>query len=219
MTEEEKTMLFQKRKELVTDLAELYELRNDSIILEYALYDKSKKNQIELEVYRRIFSAYCHNQRETEWLSKPWTSFFYRLEQSIEWIAQGLNRMDIFQIIQQLGNLSIIIAVITFLVEIPQRQEKAVNEAWNVINSSNNNPDSFARINALQTLTKNKVLLDGISIPSANLRGVKLINASLKRANFSKSNLQNADFTNADLSGANLSDTDLSDAKLTGTKL
>jgi uncharacterized protein YjbI with pentapeptide repeats len=219
MIDEKKKEFLNTEKKLFNDFREIYSYKENPIFIEYFLYKKAQENQIELEVYRRMFSAYCNKEREGKWLSKPLSKFFYRLEQRIEWVAQGLNRMDIFQIIQELGSISIIIAVITFLLEIPQRQEKAINEAWNVINSTSNNLDNYARINALQYLNKHKVNLSGISIQGANLRGIKLSNSRLTKSNLSNSILQNADLSNADLGSANLSGADLSNAILRGTKL
>ena len=58
-------------------------------------------------------------------------------KQVIEPIADYFNKADLFNILEK---FSIIIAVFLFALEFPDRQEKAIFEAWAIVNDAENLP-------------------------------------------------------------------------------
>ena len=138
-------------------------------------------------------------------------------------IADWLQGNDFITILDQVSKLSLLVAVITFLWEIPKRQEKVNAERqrtffdyWQVIDAAAaaGITTSHARKIALENLAKAGVKLRNIDAPKAELRQINLTGADLIGAN-----LEGADLTSALLNQANLSKADLSHARLYGTSL
>lgn len=130
-------------------------------------------------------------------------------------------------------------AAVVFFLEIPNRKKRDQYEAWQVINLARGQTGSGGRIQALEDLKGDRVNLEGVEAPKAELSGIDLSRGKLNRANFneaqldfsilrgadlcdanlSNANLRDADLSNADLINANLSDANLNRASLSGAKL
>ncbi len=93
--------------------------------------------------------------------------------------------------------------------ETDKRQKLAHYQAWQMINSARGQTGSGGRIEALQDLVKDGVVLAGLDASGADLGGIKLQKAFLGRANLRNTKLYNADLRNASLWNANLHDADL----------
>ncbi|MEP6488438.1 pentapeptide repeat-containing protein [Microcoleus vaginatus GB2-A3] len=128
------------------------------------------------------------------------------------------------EILQSVDALSMVVALILFIKEAPDRRKQFHYQAWSIVDAAHGVKVSYARILALQDLNEDGVSLRGvdaigaelvaINLYRANLSETKLSEADLSNANLSHANLNNANLTQAKLSGANLSDANLSFARL-----
>jgi len=128
-------------------------------------------------------------------------------------------------------SLSIVTAAFLYLFEGTQRRRRQNLEAMDVILSCQQARArlSHARDDALETLSRRGIWLDGLDLsqaqlddliaPHARWRGVNLQQASLQRACLHDTDLQDADLSGADLRQARLEHTDLRRADLTGSDL
>jgi Pentapeptide repeats (8 copies) len=153
-----------------------------------------------------------------------WVRPFVWAEWCMEWAAYCLSEFALFTVLEYLGKLSIVVAVIFYFLEAPTRRKQAQYDAWRVITSNEAKPGNGGRIQALQDLNDSGIDLSGVDLQKAFLGGVKLSTATLREARLSGTNLREgdlsgADLRDADLTGATLIGADLSDADLTGAKL
>lgn len=118
-----------------------------------------------------------------------------------------------------LEGFSILVAVLLFFLEAPERDKQAHYEAWKTIDSAHGLRNSYARVQALQDLNSDRVALRGFTAPEADLSGIDLSGADLSHAYLSGADLSNANLSNADLSHANLVEAKLNNANLTNSLL
>ncbi|NJP11597.1 MAG: pentapeptide repeat-containing protein [Leptolyngbyaceae cyanobacterium RU_5_1] len=146
------------------------------------------------------------------------------------WVEDGIkihSVQDIFSrktikvIFAQAQSIAVVVAVILYLKEAPDRKAHKHYEAWRVIDSAAaaNVSTSYARRIALQDLHKDSVSLRGLDAPGANLARIGLTRVDLQEANLEMVNLQEANLQAADLSGANLGGANLQKANLRGANL
>ncbi len=141
--------------------------------------------------------------------------------------------------LEYVGTLSILIAVISYFAESDLRTKQRHYQAWQVINTAQGKGGSGGRIEALEQLNRDGVLLVGLDVSDAFLQRVELEGANLDRANFSSAdlrdgsladaqlefanltsgNFRNCNFKNADLRDATLQDADLQGANLSDADL
>jgi hemoglobin-like flavoprotein/uncharacterized protein YjbI with pentapeptide repeats len=110
--------------------------------------------------------------------------------------------------------ISLVVALVLFIKETPERRKQFHYQAWGTIDSAHNVKVSYARILALQDLNEDGVSLKGLDAP-----GAELVDINLSHANLSKANLMERDLSNANLSYANLDNANLSQTKLSGANL
>jgi hypothetical protein len=179
----------------------------------------------------------------------PWMIPFHAIEWALAWIAYWLSGWAFLEVLEYLGTLSLLLAVISYFSESGDRLKQKHYQAWQVINSAQSKGGSGGRIDALEELHSDGVPLTGVDVSDAFLQGIDLGGADLHRANFrgadvrngkfvesrlefadlSSANFRGADFQradlrrssleDADLNGANLSDSDLEGANLSKTDL
>ena len=133
--------------------------------------------------------------------------------------AKWLKNLAFLEILEYLGRLSVIFAVIFFFWEHGDRQKAKHYQAWQVINTAQGKPGNGGRTDALQDLNNDGISLVGVDLSMAYLEDIQLKNADLSNANLSGANLSNANLSRANLGGANLSGTDLLWANLSGANL
>lgn len=151
-----------------------------------------------------------------------------------EWIAYALSHWSFLEVLEYLGSFSVLIAVIFYFTEAPDRIKQKHYQAWQVINTAQGKGGSGGRIDALQELNADHVPLTGVDLSQAFLQGVRLPNAQLSRANLSAvdarmstwddsdmsfSGMQSGNFRESHLRHVKLADADLSDADLNGADL
>ena len=163
-----------------------------------------------------------------------------------ERIVRWGDKSDIVKILELIGKFGLVIAVATYLFEIPaqrQARDDALKakryQAWALINSAQGSSADGGRRDALQDLNNDgvpltranlaKAFLISIKLPKAALIGADLSDAVLGRAdlfyaslldaNLTGANLFQAKLNHADLRVANLTRANLLDADLTGANL
>jgi hypothetical protein len=150
------------------------------------------------------------------------------------WVAYLLSNWAFLEVLEYAGTFSILVVVVLYFVERPDRIKQKHYQAWQVINTAQGKGGSGGRIEALEELNRDGVPLVGVDAQGAFLAGVQLDRAPLARANFSSSDLRGchfrgadlnfgtlagANFRGCDLENANLENAALSDADLTGADL
>ena len=155
------------------------------------------------------------NQRNQR-AASPWLRPFLAIEWGLEWVAFGLGRWALLEVLEYLGTFSVLIAVIFYFAESGNRVKQRHYQAWQVINTAQGKGGSGGRIEALQELNADKVPLVGVDVSSAFLQGLNLKNANLLRSNFSSADLRNSRLAGVDLTLATLNTANLRGAVLDG---
>ena len=184
-------------------------------------------------------------QRPPDWAGHKagvrtrWLAPLHAVEWVCDWIAYGLSRWAFLEVLEYLGVLSVLIAVVFYFTESGDRMKQKHYQAWQVINTAQGKGGSGGRIEALQELNSDREPLVGVDASGSFLQGVRLPRANLLRANLSGadlrdssfegsnlaySTLQSANFRNANLreaslTAANFEDADLAHADLSGADL
>ena len=115
--------------------------------------------------------------------------------------------------------ISVLLALILFIKEIPERRKQSHYQAWSIIDGAEGVEASYARLMAMQDLNQDGVSLRGVKVAGAKLENIDLSEAILTEADFSKADLDEANLSRANLKSANLSAANLSDANLSGANL
>jgi hypothetical protein len=163
-----------------------------------------------------------------------WALPYHVLEWILQWTAYLLSRWVLLEVLEYLGSLSVLVAVIFYFAESSDRRKQKHYQAWQVINTAQGKGGSGGRIEALTELNEDGVPLVGVDVSGAFLMGVRLIKAGLSRSNFETTdlrqailrgsdfrfaNLHSANLRGADASGANFTEAALMDSDLTGANL
>ncbi len=141
--------------------------------------------------------------------------FLFAEKRIVEPIAHLLDEWDLFRILEKIG---LLIAVIVFIVEVNDRTEQRIFEAWQVVNDGKGSQSGVVRL-ALERLHKEGFSLSGINVEKTNLLRVELNKVDLINANLSGADLSDANLSRADLGGAKLISTNLTFAKLSRANL
>jgi hypothetical protein len=167
-------------------------------------------------------------------LRQRWLLPLALIEWWLSWVAYLLSNWAFLEVLEYAGSLSILVVVVLYFVERPDRIKQKHYQAWQVINTAQGKGGSGGRIEALEELNADRVPLVGVDAQGAFLMGLRLDGAPLARANFAGADLRGchlrstdldyarltgANFRGCDLENANLEHSDLSDADLTGASL
>jgi uncharacterized protein YjbI with pentapeptide repeats len=151
-----------------------------------------------------------------------------------EWVAYVLSHWNFLEVLEYLGSFSVLIAVIFYFKEAPDRVKQRHYQAWQVINTAQGKGGSGGRIEALQELNADGISLTGVDLSTAFLQGVQLRKARLSRANLNSvdaresaldgsdlnfSDLRSGNFRSSHLRDVSLEEADLTDADLNGADL
>lgn len=159
-------------------------------------------------------------------------SFEKRLEVILDW----LKNLAFIEIIQLIGNLSILSAAIFVIFNERQQRNTEIYQAWQVITAAYDQPGSGGRIEALEFLNSTprripwfwlqweQQSLAGLASQKAYLVNIQLsnailINANLQEAILARANLQNATLLKANLQESILEEANLQKANLVGANL
>ncbi len=156
------------------------------------------------------------------------------IEWCLSWVAFVLSNWAFLEVLEYAGTFSILVVVVLYFIERPDRIKQKHYQAWQVINTAQGKGGSGGRIEALEELNHDRVPLVGVDAQGAFLMGLRLDGAPLARANFSSADLRGchfhstdlsfatlagANFRGCDLESANLENTNLSDTDLVGANL
>ncbi|MGK7956614.1 MAG: pentapeptide repeat-containing protein [Crocosphaera sp.] len=148
------------------------------------------------------------------------------IEKWLEDIAFLLKNAALLDIVNLVAGVTIIISLITFLVNERQRRNAEVYQAWQVITAAYDQSGSGGRKEALEFLNSEqrrfpwfwlkwkRQSLSGLAAPKAFLVKIQLPQASLDRANLQEASLSLANLQEASLSLANLQEASLNRANL-----
>jgi hypothetical protein len=173
-----------------------------------------------------------------------WPHIFGKTEWRLEWLVYWCRDLAIFEVLEFVGRVSVLVAVIVWFWEWEDRTKQSHYRAWELINSARGSTGDGGRRDALQDLNEDnvnlsaaplaKAYLAGVQLPRTRLSGADLSEAYLVRAhlvgadlskahlvgaNLFKANLSGANLNGADLNGADLNGADLSEAYLVGANL
>lgn len=159
---------------------------------------------------------------------------FFFLDWLTGWAAYALSRTSFLVFLDHCGTLSILIVVIFYFADAPERTKLKHYQAWQVINTAQGKGGSGGRADALHELNEDHVPLVGVDLSDAFLQGLDLQRADARRSNFrgtdlkasnlsgtqlNQSDMTNTNFRQAKLDRTDLTDANLSDADLAGASL
>src|SRR5260370_7830998 len=119
----------------------------------------------------------------TESVKPRWALSFHALEWLWHWIAYFLDRWVFLEVLESLGTFSVLIAVIFYFSESGDRKKQKHYKAWQVINTAQGKGGSGGRIEALEQLNADRVLLVGIMAAGATLQRAHLTYRKVRSAN------------------------------------
>jgi len=181
--------------------------------------------------HRKRCGHYIPPDRQTKFLAA-----FYLFEKRLETILDWLKNLAFIEIIQLIGNLSILSAVIFVVFNERQQRNTEIYQAWQVITAAYDQSGSGGRIEALEFLNSTprripwfwleweQQSLAGLAAQKAYLVNIQLsdailINANLQQAILAKANLQQATLLKADLQKSILEEANLQKTNLAGANL
>jgi hypothetical protein len=158
-----------------------------------------------------------------------WAVPFLFLDWLSQWAAYGLRRLSILELLETCSSFTLLIGLIFYFAEAPERTKTKHYQAWQVINTAQGKGGSGGRLDALHELNEDGVPLVGVDVSDAFLQELRLEHADLRRSNFRGADLKGAilrgsDFEEsslryANLRGARLNDTNFTEANLRDTDL
>lgn len=161
---------------------------------------------------------------------RRWTLPFHFVEWLTRLTAYFLSHWSFLELLEYAGRFTVLVAVIVYFSEAPDRRKQKQYQAWQVINSAAGKSGNGGRLDALQELNEDGVSLAGIDVSMAFLQGLQLPKADLHFAvmrgcDLRSCNLDGASLWSADLGKSNFregrlrnirgSEVDLSDTDLT----
>jgi uncharacterized protein YjbI with pentapeptide repeats len=141
------------------------------------------------------------------------------MEWTCEQVSFLLQRWAFLEVLEYLGRLAVLVAVISYFTESGSRRKATHYQAWQVISAAQGKPGSGGRRDALQDLNRDRIPLVGVDISKAYLPELNLEDAELRDADLTRAKLKDAILSRADLTGANLAEAVLEDANLPGARL
>ncbi len=174
-----------------------------------------------LKTERKRPESWSSHRRNAKFV---WEIPFLRLEYFWEWLAFWLSGWAFLEVLEYLGTLSLLVAVITYFADSGNRIKQRHYQAWQVINTAQGKGGSGGRVDALQELLADNVSLVGVDVSDAFLRAIELNGAQLVRSSFRSADVRNASFRDAnmqyaDLTFANFRNSDFRRASLENASL
>ena len=126
-----------------------------------------------------------------------WDQSFFKIGVVVSIIFFALNyasvENDLLSIIlNSLEPLGVLLAVLIFIRETPERKKQFQYQALSTIDNASGIRNSKARVIALQDLVDQGINLDELDLNNANLEGIEMNGVEIKKAIFTGANLSNA---------------------------
>src|ERR1700682_5578880 len=154
-----------------------------------------------------------------ERIRRRWLTPFFGLEWIWEWLAHALSNWVFLDVLEHFGTFSVLVAVIFYFADAPNRTRQKHYQAWQAINTAQGKGGSGGGIEALQELNHDHGSLVGVDAAGAFLMGVRLEKAPLLRSNFEAADMRNCNLSQADLTYASLKEANLRDSDLRNVDL
>jgi Pentapeptide repeats (8 copies) len=154
-----------------------------------------------------------------ESIRSKWLTPLYSINWGCDWAAYYLSRSAFLEVLEYLGTLSVLVAVVFYFSGAGDRIKQKHYQAWQVINTAQGKGGSGGRIEALRELNADGVSLVGVDLSNAFLQRVHLPNANLLRANFDAADLRDGVFTGSNMEYASLRSANFRGANLTNANL
>jgi hypothetical protein len=140
--------------------------------------------------------------------SDAWAPFLW-IDWTCQWIAYWAGSLAVFRVLEYAGKLTVLIALITWIADYPERQQAAIRTVWSVVDAKGG-----GRKEALQYLANHKVDLNGLYGEAGYFAGIVLRDSDLRWANLTHANFENADLSGANFQGSSLQGTNFENANL-----
>jgi uncharacterized protein YjbI with pentapeptide repeats len=141
-----------------------------------------------------------------------WAVPFAFVEWFCEHLSDRLNKWAFLDVLERIGHLAVLVAVVFYIMEAPERRKVKQYYAWQIINSLKDSRTDGGRKYAIHDLIQDGVSLAGIELMYAILPHVDFKNADLRQGRFEGAELLDADFQRAVLSGSKFDESLLSRA-------
>ena len=109
---------------------------------------------------------------------------------TLSYISNGNTLLSL--ILNSIEPLSVLLAVMIFIKETPERKKQYNYQALSTIDSASGIKNSKARIVALQDLVDQGINLDELDLNNANLEGIEINGVEIKKGIFTGANLSDA---------------------------
>src|SRR5205823_4309807 len=136
------------------------------------------------------------------------------IEWCCEWTSYALSKWALIEVLEYIGKLSLLGALLTYLWTSGERRRAAADQrmtkhyqAWQVINSAQGRAASGGRVEALQNLNADGERLVGVDLSRAYLHKLILTNAVLEYGRFPDGHFDGIDLSHANCQRANFSNT------------
>ncbi len=166
-----------------------------------------------------------HRDRPKPWrelragIPYRWLEPIVFLDWLTQWAVYAMSHVSLLELLEYCGSFSILIAVIFYFMDGPERTKLKHYQAWQVINTAQGKGGSGGRTDALHELNEDHVPLVGVDVSDAFLQQVDLENADLRRSDFHGADLRGAHLSGASFDQADLVFANLRDAKLMNVNL
>jgi hypothetical protein len=130
--------------------------------------------------------------------------------------AYYLSHWSLLEILEYFGRFTVLLAVIFYFKEAPDRLKQKHYQAWQVINSASGKSGNGGRLDAMEQLNADKVSLVAVDVSKAFLQGLELPEADLHFAVMQGCDLRNCNLEHANLVGADLNESNLRGGNLRG---
>jgi len=142
-------------------------------------------------------------QRRTR-IRLSWMRPLIWLDWSMGRVAFVLRHSGTFAVLEYLGRLTIVVAVILYFIEADDRRQQRQLQAWQIVEATAGRGRNEALVGALEVLVRSGISLSGIELYDAdlsgsNLEGADFLNTGLDGANLRNANLRRARFDHADI--------------------
>jgi Pentapeptide repeats (8 copies) len=147
--------------------------------------------------------------------TSPWfIAPFLWFNWACAWIAYALSNVALLKVLEYAGKATVLVAVVIWLFQAPEREEADRRTAWSVVNSKGG-----GRREALEHLYHKNVDLRGLYGEDGFFEGIDLHGADIKWAHLAKSDFYGSNLRDTKLVFANLGGANLYGADLTGATL
>jgi len=148
------------------------------------------------------------------------------MEWACEHLAFRLSRWAFIEVLEYVGKLSLLGALIAFIWDIPARRQAAEDtrkakhyQAWQTINSALGQSGNGGRNDALQDLNNDRISLAGVDVSGAFLMDLDLRQASVQFARMTNVTFVRPNFANSYLWHVMFQESYFEDAKFNGAML